>query len=569
MVDIYTTTANDTLTLEELALYRMIMDYRAANGLPDIPLSQAMTITAGRHAVDSYYNIFKAGVTLPYGTSMHSWSDAYYYTDGSTNSVMWGAPQRLGTGYPANGYEISAQNYLSSAAALTAWQGSPVHNNLMVNLDHWSDDTWNAIGVGIEAHPDQYFYHVWFGKVADPTGPPLIAGTLAAETVTGTRHADRIDAGGGNDTLIGGGSADELSGAAGNDVLAGDGLTVAHLGAVTGQVYRLYRATLDRDPDAAGFADWVQTLDSGAATLAQVVTGFVQSAEFQAVYGPQDDTGFVTLLYRNVLNRAPDDAGLADWTGRLASGTSREAVVLGFSESAEFIAGTQGQAAAYAQSTLPSAWSDDVFRLYQSTLGRAPDLAGLLDWTQKLADGRAFSQVVTGFVASVEFANTYGALDDTGFVTLLYNNVLNRAPDPAGLADWTGRLASGTSRETVVQGFSQSAEFVAATAGALKDWMRGQGTDDVLAGGGGDNTVLGGILADRFVFDPAAGGTHHLHDLEPWDWMVLDGFGYADAAAARAALSQSGENVVFADQGVTIVVHGITLSQIADDMIEV
>ena len=46
---------------------------------------------------------------------------------------------------------------------------------------------------------------------------------------------------------------------------------------------------------------------------------FVRSPEFQDRYGNTTDAEFVTLLYRNTLNREPDPAGQAFWTGALAS----------------------------------------------------------------------------------------------------------------------------------------------------------------------------------------------------------------------------------------------------------
>ena len=41
----------------------------------------------------------------------------------------------------------------------------------------------------------------------------------------------------------------------------------------------------------------------------------------------------MTLLYQNVLGRAPDAAGLNFWTGAMRAGQSRADVLLGFSES--------------------------------------------------------------------------------------------------------------------------------------------------------------------------------------------------------------------------------------------
>ena len=106
-----------------------------------------------------------------------------------------------------------------------------------------------------------------------------------------------------------------------------------------------------------------------------------------------------------------------------------------------------------------------VARLYDITLGRLPDLQGLTGWTQALENGSAtLLQEINGFMASAEFQATYGNLTNAAFVTLLYENTLHRAPDQAGLNGWVGALDSGVSRAEIVQGFSESAEHIADTA---------------------------------------------------------------------------------------------------------
>lgn len=79
------------------------------------------------------------------------------------------------------------------------------------------------------------------------------------------------------------------------------------------------------------------------------------------------------------------------------------------------------------------------------------------------------AQVTQAFVTSPEFLATYGALTNGRFVQALYQNTLHRAPDNAGLTYWVGALATGANNKaTVVYSFSDSAEHrasVAATAG--------------------------------------------------------------------------------------------------------
>ena len=52
---------------------------------------------------------------------------------------------------------------------------------------------------------------------------------------------------------------------------------------------------------------------------------------------------FVTWLCQRVLGRAPSQSGLAAWTAALGAGVPREQMVLGFTESAEYIAKTRNQ----------------------------------------------------------------------------------------------------------------------------------------------------------------------------------------------------------------------------------
>jgi len=105
-------------------------------------------------------------------------------------------------------------------------------------------------------------------------------------------------------------------------------------------VFRLYQAVLGRTPDMGGFNTWLDRL-AGGTPFTAVISGFVNSREFQNNYGQTTDQQFVSLLYANVLNRLPDTVGLNAWVGRLQSGThSREQVVFGFVQSREFITKT-------------------------------------------------------------------------------------------------------------------------------------------------------------------------------------------------------------------------------------
>lgn len=226
-VDITQPNEHDGISLQELSLYHAITEYRASLGLAAIPLSKALSATAGRHVVDTRENIWAEGVQLPEGASLHSWSDAYYYSDQRAPEVMWEAPARIGTGYQSAGYEISAAGYETTDAALEGWKASPAHNAVLANLGVWADVDLVAIGVGVETSPGEGIYagrifHVWFGEAADAEAPEII-GSLEADVFTGTAFNDLLRGRTGDDEIRGGAGDDEVRGGADMDRLSGEG----------------------------------------------------------------------------------------------------------------------------------------------------------------------------------------------------------------------------------------------------------------------------------------------------------------------------------------------------------
>ena len=101
-----------------------------------------------------------------------------------------------------------------------------------------------------------------------------------------------------------------------------------------------------------------------------------------------------------------------------------------------------------------------VIRLYWAFFGRLPDQGGLDYWVKKHRTGTTLKAIANSFAKSSEFVNHYGLLSDTAFVTLVYQNVLERNPDPAGLAYWIDRIQHGVTRGEMMTGFSESSEGV-------------------------------------------------------------------------------------------------------------
>lgn len=107
------------------------------------------------------------------------------------------------------------------------------------------------------------------------------------------------------------------------------------------------------------------------------------------------------------------------------------------------------------------------YRIYQAAFDRTPDQAGLGYWIASMDHGMSLTDVAAQFVASAEFTGRYGALTGAAFLTTVYQNVLHRAPDSAGLDYWLGYMNGGGSREGLLAQFSESPENQAQVIGAI------------------------------------------------------------------------------------------------------
>ena len=98
-------------------------------------------------------------------------------------------------------------------------------------------------------------------------------------------------------------------------------------------VTSLYLAFFNRSPDSAGLDFWVRS----GATLEQITKSFFDQPETKKAYPSNfSDKSFVTAIYFNVLERAPDTAGLNFWVKALEAGVSRDVMIL------EILNGAQG-----------------------------------------------------------------------------------------------------------------------------------------------------------------------------------------------------------------------------------
>jgi hypothetical protein len=158
---------------------------------------------------------------------------------------------------------------------------------------------------------------------------------------------------------------------------------------------------------------------------------------------PQDSTlhqRFVAAIYRDLLQRQADAGGLAYWTGLLDQGSSPNQIVLGIESSTEYRTLT-------------------VMGLYQQLLHRAPDPSGQSYFLNQLAAGATVEQVQAEIAGSPEYFQARGGGSNGGFLAALYQDSLQRAPDPTGQVAFGQALDNGVSPGAVAAAVFGSDEY--------------------------------------------------------------------------------------------------------------
>ena len=218
-------------------------------------------------------------------------------------------------------------------------------------------------------------------------------------------------------------------------------------------VERFYVTILGRASDSEGSAYWVQELIKGTKAASDIAKGFINSAEFDI--DNKDNTTYVTVLYQAFFNRPPDNDGLNYWLGELASGMTKDKVLDGFLGSQEF----STLAKEYGIKVKLTDIEQFVIRFYEQCLLRTPEIEGLQYWASLLSNGtKSGADVARGFVLSLEFKNRH--LDKEAYVRVLYKAFFARDADTPGLNHWLTLLNGGVSRESVLNGFLKSTEFI-------------------------------------------------------------------------------------------------------------
>jgi hypothetical protein len=345
------------------------------------------------------------------------------------------------------------------------------------------------------------------------SGNDTIIGNEASNSLVGGDGADDLFGDDGNDNLNGGGGYDTLDGGAGFDIVgfydSDAGVTIdlnAGLAVDQGGFYDTFLSIegaqgsdhSDHIIDGAG-DNWIWA-SSGDDTIRMI------GGTDTVIGGDGHDT--VAFGVMRIASTVLVQGGMAEVTSAAGYAQIQEVEMLRFIDGTLAIGLDSDEA--------------KIARLYDAALDRGHDQRGLKAWVGGLVGGLSMNQIADGFMASSEFQNKYGALDDTAFVRQLYLNVLGREGEETGVDAWIGGLRGGLSRADIVVGFSESAENIERSRPTVEAglWLTDEDaakvarlydtTLDRLPDAEGLNAWIGGLKGGMSLQDLADGFTGSL-----------------------------------------------------------
>lgn len=225
----------------------------------------------------------------------------------------------------------------------------------------------------------------------------------------------------------------------------------------------------------------------------------------------------IAQIYAGYFNRAPDPAGLAYWIGRANAGMTLTSIAQSFAVQPEAVA-------LYSFLGAPAMAAREMFisSVYSNLFNRAPDAAGAAYWAAQLLNpavpvSRFISDVLNGAQGNDLLIAT-----NKGSVGAFFITQLNASNMPFSMALARGVLANvNASPGSVVSAVQMINDAVfpppppaptaltltgtagadTLTGGSFGDTLSGLAGADTLSGNGGDDTLNGGADADTLNGD--------------------------------------------------------------------
>ncbi|MDR3621985.1 MAG: DUF4214 domain-containing protein [Paludisphaera borealis] len=210
-------------------------------------------------------------------------------------------------------------------------------------------------------------------------------------------------------------------------------------------VQNLYQLVLNRSVGADELNQQVLALRGGKTTIGGVFSGLYNSAEFEATSEP------VAQVIESFFPGPLDVGALRNAVQLQKLGVSQDAVVTQILYSPKFV-----QAFGDLSKLSNSSY---VTVVYQNVLGRAPKSSELTSWDAQLAAGLPRADVALNLVQTREYQIRGRSDASQTAVSLAFVGVLGRQASPKEQAYWVARLQAGVSVANMANALAATAEF--------------------------------------------------------------------------------------------------------------
>ena len=222
---------------------------------------------------------------------------------------------------------------------------------------------------------------------------------------------------------------------------------------ITRFINNAYMELLERPGDETGMEDFAGRMNDGTLTPAGLVYSIMHSAEYRGKNNTSEEE--ITLIYRAVLSREPDEKGMEGCMEKLSKGVSTDYLLRHISGSSEYknkasmIGASEDMLSITQNRDQDIKVTEYVTELYRNCFGREPDVKGLNDWTGRLlsytADGE---EVVKAFLLSRE--GTSLAPEKEDFAAMAFRAMMGRDADDAELREALDILDNGGTKSELI-----------------------------------------------------------------------------------------------------------------------
>lgn len=229
-------------------------------------------------------------------------------------------------------------------------------------------------------------------------------------------------------------------------------------------VRRLYITTLGRQADPEGLLAWKNVLLSGTSSGAEIVQGFIFSAECNNKN--LNDSEFVDMLYQALFDRSADPEGKSGWLNRLEHGLTRQFVCSGFINSSEFneLCHTYGISKGSAASAdikdrneALTVWISD---LYLYGLDRRCSIQELENALNSFFGGESTgNSFASGILLSEEYRSRNTSNEE--FLNFIFSQMLQQDASGEDYENYLNALYEGKKREEIIESILKTNAFLA------------------------------------------------------------------------------------------------------------